>query len=55
MKIFKTLFNKHSDNINSTFKNQCINDLSKKNINFCYFFHLLFGLNNKKVLNCTRI
>jgi hypothetical protein len=29
MRILKTSLNKHSLNIDSTFKNQCINDLNK--------------------------
>jgi hypothetical protein len=46
---------KHSDNIDSTFKGQCINGMYNNNINIYHFSHLLFGLNDKKVLNCTRI
>jgi hypothetical protein len=43
MRILKTSINKHSLNIDSTFKN------------IYHFFQFSFKLNDKKVLNCTRI
>lgn len=55
MRNLTTSLKKHSVNIDSAYKNQCTNDLNNMNKNIYHFSSLLFGLNDKKVLNCTRI